>query len=170
VDEHDDIKAVTDACLRLFAMENASRAAMLEDAADGIEWTANVLLRNLANLGPVRASNVADSLHLDPSTVSRQVAGLVRDGLLERQSDPRDGRAAILVPTAAGRAQIAAYEGRRVAYFKRMLTDWDDGEIAQLGRLMARFADDYGDAHESWMATRSERRSDRLARASVHAR
>ena len=42
----------------------------------------------------------------DPSTVSRQVASLVKAGLVERQADPDDGRASILVPTELGRAKV----------------------------------------------------------------
>ena len=42
---------------------------------------------------------LAAAVHSDPSTVSRQVAALVRAGLIERQADPEDGRASVLVPT-----------------------------------------------------------------------
>lgn len=156
-----DIKALADSCLRLFGAASRSRAALLEDAAEGFEWTSHVLLRNLAALGPMRASDVAGCLHLDPSTVSRQVAGLVRDGLLERRSDPNDGRASILVPTEAGSAVIAEQDARRVAYFADMLSSWDRDEIATFRTLLARFTDDYSAAHEAWMTSRGHSRGDR---------
>ena len=67
------------------------------------------LLVKLAQHGPSRASDLAELVCADPSTVSRQVASLVKCGLLERRADPDDGRASILVPTELGLA-----EGRRV--------------------------------------------------------
>ena len=42
------------------------------------------LLVKLAHLGPRRASDLAEQLCADPSTVSRQVAHLVKGGLVER--------------------------------------------------------------------------------------
>ena len=72
---------------------------MLAAAAHDVEWSAHVLLRCLAHEGPMRAGALAEMLQSDPSTVSRQVAALVKDGLLERQADPADGRASLLVLT-----------------------------------------------------------------------
>ena len=42
---------------------------------------------------PQRVSAVADTIHSDVSTVSRQVSHLVQHGLLEKIGDPDDGRA-----------------------------------------------------------------------------
>src|SRR5690349_15174592 len=58
------------------------------------------LLVKLVHTGPLRASALADLVGADPSTVSRQVASLVKAGFVERQADPNDGRACLLVPTA----------------------------------------------------------------------
>ena len=59
------------------------------------------MLKCLQTEGPLRAGALADCLQSDPSTVSRQVAALVKDGLLERRADPDDGRASLLVLTDA---------------------------------------------------------------------
>src|SRR4051812_13385102 len=48
----------------------------------------SALLLKLAHVGPMRASDHAEKLCADPSTVSRQVAGMVKAGLVERQADP----------------------------------------------------------------------------------
>src|SRR6478609_2759565 len=50
------------------------------------------LLVKLAHTGPQRASALADLVGADPSTVSRQVASLVKAGFVDRQADPNDGR------------------------------------------------------------------------------
>src|SRR4051794_25994187 len=48
------------------------------------------LLAKLVHLGPRRSGELAAELCADPSTVSRQVATLVKQGLVERQADPED--------------------------------------------------------------------------------
>src|SRR6478736_5710334 len=60
------------------------------------------LLIKLVRRGPCRASALAELVGADPSTVSRQVASLVKAGLVRRQADPDDGRACLLVPTELG--------------------------------------------------------------------
>ena len=74
-------------------------AASRSTSGDGVEWAAYGLLFQLVNDGPRRSSALAETACVDPSTVSRQVAQLVKAGLVERQSDPEDGRASLLVAT-----------------------------------------------------------------------
>ena len=73
------------------------------------------LLVKLAHHGPRRASDLAEQMCADPSTVSRQVASLVRSGLVERRADPHDGRASILVPTELGLRAVEQHARRRGA-------------------------------------------------------
>jgi DNA-binding MarR family transcriptional regulator len=154
---HHDLAALAEAFHEILGTAGKGRAAMQQDAAEGQEWPGHVILRAVRESGPVRASDVAEALHLDPSTVSRYVAGLVREGLLERQADPADGRASLLAPTAAGQRVIDEHDHRRAAYFDQMLGSWSDDDVATLQRLLARFVGDYVDAHHRWMADRSRR-------------
>ena len=78
--------------------QQASLAHRMSKTA-GVDRSTIFLLKALAMHGPRRSSELAAAVHSDPSTVSRQVAALVRDGLIERQADPEDGRASVLVPT-----------------------------------------------------------------------
>ena len=73
--------------------------------------------RCVHNEGPMRAGALAECLQSDPSTVSRQVAALVKDGLLERRADPADGRASLLVLTAKADAVLAEHDRIRLDYF-----------------------------------------------------
>ena len=50
-------------------------------AKQGMDKSAFVLLATLSGLGECRSSALAEAVLSDPSTVSRQVAGLVKDGL-----------------------------------------------------------------------------------------
>ena len=60
------------------------------------------------NDGPICASALAEMVQSDPSTISRQVAALVRDGLLKRRADPIDGRARISRAVVRHRAMARA--------------------------------------------------------------
>src|SRR5262245_11500612 len=87
----------------MFAMakQQASVAVRLSKLG-GFDRSAFILLKNLIHMGPSRSSALAAAVHSDPSTVSRQVAALVRDGLVERRADQDDGRASLLAATPAG--------------------------------------------------------------------
>jgi DNA-binding MarR family transcriptional regulator len=97
------------------------------------------LLVKLAHTGPMRASDLAEQTCSDPSTVSRQVAGLVKAGLVERQADPADGRASILVPTALGQARVELMVEMRGRVFAPLVSGWSAEERAVFSRLLTEF-------------------------------
>lgn len=103
------------------------------------------LLNRLTRQGPMRARDLAEQLAFDPSTVSRQVAGLVRRGLLARQADPTDGRASLLAPTEAGLARVAQWAELRGALFAPLIADWPAADRAHFLRLLGLFADSLAD-------------------------
>jgi DNA-binding MarR family transcriptional regulator len=69
----------------------------------GLTPTAISLLLNVARTGPVRLSELAEGEGINPTMVSRVVAGMAQDGLLTRVSDADDRRAAWVELTGAGR-------------------------------------------------------------------
>lgn len=69
----------------------------------GLTPTAISLLLMVARVGPVRLSELAESEGINPTMLSRIIAGMVQDGLLRRSSDAGDRRAAWVEITAAGR-------------------------------------------------------------------
>ncbi|WP_084108966.1 MarR family winged helix-turn-helix transcriptional regulator [Knoellia aerolata] len=91
---------------------------------------------------PRRVSDIAAAIHLDVSTVSRQVSHLVAQGLVERLPDPSDGRAHVLTLTEPGRDLLVAIRERRNAWLAEVTADWDDADLADFDRLLQRFADD----------------------------
>jgi DNA-binding MarR family transcriptional regulator len=97
------------------------------------------LLVRLAKTGPTRASELAEQLCADPSTVSRQVAGLVKAGFLERKADPHDGRASILVATEAGEAKLADLKALRGRVFAPLIADWAVADRDRMLALLERF-------------------------------
>lgn len=151
------VAGVTLTLANLLRTFDQARAAVLEDVTEGVESAAHVLLRVLHEDGPMRGSTLAEALGLDKSTVSRRVASLVQEGLIERRADPDDGRACILVPTAAGCEVIDENSRRRLDFFAQILAEWDTASVEELDRLLARFAEDYATAHLDWMSERHRR-------------
>jgi DNA-binding MarR family transcriptional regulator len=99
------------------------------------------LLHTLACAGPVRLSELAGRLHLDASTVSRQVRALEGSGHIERTTDPDDRRATLLTVTGSGRQVLQESFDRRRARLAEVLEDWPRDDLATLERLLTRLAD-----------------------------
>ena len=116
--------------------------ALLARADGETDGAAAMLLATLGEQGPLRASALAEAVHSDPSTVSRQSAALVTRGLLERQPDPTDGRASRLALTAAGQEFLSALHARRLAMLGEALRGWEAGEVTAFAAAMHRFNDD----------------------------
>jgi len=114
---------------------------------DGVERAAYVLLARLVLEGPRRSNALAESVHSDPSTVSRQVAGLVRAGLVERRPDPEDGRATLLAPTDEGLRVFHANRDRRNREIGAMTEYWDEADRVRLADLLEQLAGDLEDHH-----------------------
>ena len=149
-----DVAAVADNFVALMRTFNKARARMMAAAAHDVEWSAHVLLKCLHNEGPMRASALAEFLQSDPSTVSRQVAALVKEGLLERRADPADGRASILALTAEADDVMAEHDEIRLDYFEKMLDTWSDADLRRFARLLGRFTNAYDQANSHWIAER----------------
>lgn len=97
------------------------------------------LISRLIKDGPTRAKDLAEATCADQSTVSRQVANLVKSGLVERQADPDDGRASILVPTQLGVARVNEHFANRGRALEPLVADWSDDERRQFVNLLRKF-------------------------------
>jgi len=89
---------------------------------------------------PVRLSDLAASLELDLSTVSRQVRDLVGTGLVTREPDPLDGRACLLSLSGRGRAVLDAVREARRDVLRDALSAWSANERATVAAAVARLA------------------------------
>ena len=149
---------VADTFVALMRSFGRAKARFLAMAEHDVEWSAQILLRHLANEGPMRAGELAESMQSDPSTVSRQVATLVKDGLIERRADPADGRASILVLTEKADAVLEAQERRREEQFAAMLEHWSESDRSSFATLLRRFTDDFEQASAAMISERSSAR------------
>jgi DNA-binding MarR family transcriptional regulator len=100
-----------------------------------------VLVR-VAELGPVRLSELAQYLGLDVSTVSRQVQHLEQRGLVERSPDPLDRRAALLDLSEQGRETTHRMRDAWCETVADVVKTWRPADIARFGSLLDRFVAD----------------------------
>jgi DNA-binding MarR family transcriptional regulator len=92
-----------------------------EDRATGVSPARLSALSVLVFGGPRTIGALAAAEGVTPPTMTRLVAALVADGLVERLEEPGDRRVVRLQTSAAGRATLLAGRERRVATLGAML-------------------------------------------------
>lgn len=115
---------------------------------EGVEPAAYPILFNLLD-EPRRVSALADCIHSDVSTVSRQVTTLAAHGLLAKIPDPADGRAAMVSLTDSGRDLVDELKASRGAWIQQILIDWEPAEAEQLIARLEQFTRSYEAAKEA---------------------
>lgn len=118
------------------------KAQFVDSMPAGVDWATLGVLVHLAKFGGTRQADLAEATLLDPSTVSRYIGQLVRQGLVERHPDPQDGRAVRLVATDRGRAIVEDTVQRRNQAFLAALNGWQAADLHALTDLLTRFNDD----------------------------
>lgn len=123
--------------IRLFKLLHSLRsvAPRVHPAVDPLTYP---LLFNLA-AGPQRVSALAECVHSDISTVSRQVSNLAAHALLEKLPDPADGRAQMVRLTDEGRDLITQIVRQRDQWTADHLRDWDERDVAAFAAYLDRF-------------------------------
>ena len=96
------------------------------------------LLVRLSGQAPVRLSELADTVELDLSTVSRQMRDLVAIGLVIKVPDPGDGRASLLSLSDRGWAVLETVSEARRQALAEVIADWSDEERTALTRGLVR--------------------------------
>ncbi len=91
---------------------------------------------------PRRVSALADMIHSDVSTVSRQVSHLVQHGIVEKIGDPEDGRAQLLSLSPAGTELIEKLTQGRGEWFRVLLANWSDEDARAFEQYLTRFGND----------------------------
>lgn len=92
-----------------------------DDPGPGGQATLFYLLRN----EPARAKDIAEWLGIGAAPQSRQLADLEQNGLISREPDPDDARAARIRLTEDGRATVLALRERRITVIQQALSGMD---------------------------------------------
>lgn len=87
---------------------------------------------------PVRMSDVASLLRVDPSTATRTVSRLQQLALVDRTADPVDARVVLVVPSEGGRRLHARVRARANDLLSDMLDTFDAEDRERLASLMER--------------------------------
>jgi DNA-binding MarR family transcriptional regulator len=133
---------VGSALIRLVRLIERKRDRYQAEHPDAIERATYHLLAHLVLDGPRRAGALAEAVHSDPSTISRQVSSLVRLGYVERTADPDDGRATLLAATGEGRRVFEENRRSRNQNLAELLAAWPEADREALRELLGRFAAD----------------------------
>ena len=86
--------------------------------------------------------DLAERCALDPSTISRAVGTLVKQGLVARTADPSDGRASVLILTASGKHTLDDVTGWYDEKLAAALKDWSEADLYAFTAMLQRFCDD----------------------------
>jgi DNA-binding MarR family transcriptional regulator len=138
-DEHyEKAEAILNQLVRFMRLSKRAATRFASAHVDGIEQAAYVILYVLVSEGPRRTTALAEAIHSDTSTVSRQVGALVRHGLVERQADPADGRACLLAATPRGVECFEAHRRARTAEMMQVLANWSNSDLNEGATLLDR--------------------------------
>ena len=130
-------------------------AHALETTGVRCEQAAAHVLGRLELLGPVRLTELAHALGLDPSSVSRQVSSLERSGWVVREKDPADQRAQRLELTPTGGQVVATVRAARERALQTLTPSWSTQDLDDLSSCLARLNTDL-DAHRELLSERQE--------------
>jgi DNA-binding MarR family transcriptional regulator len=103
-----------------------------------IDRAGYLALRTLEAIGPASTNTLARALHLDASTVTRQLRTLERGGFIERQPDPHDGRSTTIALTSEGKNTMRRVQAERRRRMETLVEGWDEKEKTWLGWALTR--------------------------------
>ena len=145
------LRALHDALLDIVGVVNRPQrdALMVREAGISLDRALFPLLVGIERRGPIGVVDLADGVGRDYTTVSRQVAKLEALGLVKRQENAGDRRIREAVVTRKGKAMTNAVDKARERLGRAIFASWDDRDVADLVRLMRKFADAVKDDPES---------------------
>lgn len=137
-----DALSAEDAILQLSLAVGRRLRARLE--GDLVEWSQATLLFTLKRQGALRLGDLAESLRLDASTVSRHVHQLAEREFISRETDPGDGRACILAITDDGVDALKRTFDQRRSILTEAMADWDGADRDRLREDLVRLTASLG--------------------------
>jgi DNA-binding MarR family transcriptional regulator len=121
--------------LRLAITRTARR--LRQEAEAGLSPSLSAALFTLDRQGQLTPSRLAEIERIQRPTVTRLIATLEKDGLVEREADPEDGRSCHVRITKEGSALVKKLRSRKNAYLSKRLRHLDDDELETLERATA---------------------------------
>lgn len=123
------------------AAEATSRSFQASYKAEyGMTRTQWRVLANLGKFGAMTARDICRISHIEKTKVSRAVAALEAEGLLQRATSPEDRRAEILSLTDGGRRVFRDLGQRALAYDAELRKRLGDGVATQIDAVLRSIA------------------------------
>jgi DNA-binding MarR family transcriptional regulator len=110
----------------------------------GITGPQRLVLRLVGRFPGITAGTLAQILHVHPSTLTGVLKRLEKRGLLERKSDPLDGRKALFALTEAGRGLDIPSTGTVEAAVQRALSKMTRARILHTQDVLTALAEELG--------------------------
>lgn len=109
------------------------------------QWRLLVLLKG----GEARQARLAETLDIEPISVSRMLDRMEQSGWVERLPDPEDRRARLVRPTPRASAALARMGDVAEAVYGEALQGFSAAEIEALLRLVGRLATNLSTARDA---------------------
>ena len=119
---------------------NALRELIFEGDEYSIEAGQFDTLEQLVMHESIRMGDLADVLRIDPSTATRAVQRLMKDGLAEKISHSGDGRVVYVAPTARGRDLFQWVANRRRDVVASVVSELTDARREEIAGALEEFA------------------------------
>ena len=137
--EDEPFVAIEHELCMLLRRARAMSAEMGRQVHPDLDPEAYGLLVGIHDHTRARGSDLAGYFGLSKATVSRQLKVLGELGLIEREPDPGDGRAHVVVLTTEGRQRLESTRSARREAWHTMLRVWPVDDVRQLAGMLARF-------------------------------
>ena len=126
----------------LWAVDHGlQRRSKQMEATLGVTGPQRLAIRLVARFPEITAGELAQMLHVHPSTLTGVLQRLVTRGILLREQDPDDGRRARFRVTAKGRKIDGLRTGTAEALVTEALAKVEQGEIEAAERVLAAIAE-----------------------------
>jgi DNA-binding MarR family transcriptional regulator len=125
----------------MWAVDHALQRTSKKMEADlGVTGPQRLVLRIVGRFPGILPGQLAQILHIHPSTLTGVLKRLGRQGLVSKRQDPRDRRRFRLGLTAKGKELAQDAEGTLEAAVQRMLSELPDSTIRNAAEVLARLA------------------------------
>src|SRR4051795_462193 len=120
------------------ALDRAFDDSLAAVGGTGAMW---LVLSSLKDGGHRTQGGLAAAVGVRQPTLSHHLDGLERTGLVTRDRDPANRRVQRVALTEAGEALFVRLRRSAAAFDGRLTAGLDDGEVAQLRRLLAQLVE-----------------------------
>src|SRR5947207_963012 len=94
------------------------------------------LIEHQADTSTIEEGNVASGKQVKKPTMSRLVAAMRKDGLVNAAASKQDARSIQITPTGRGKALLLAGKKRRVESLAHAVAELSEGQIQQMEKTI----------------------------------